>query len=557
MAVLTEHRQDEEFRQRVVALTREEFKEKVLKEEDPYFKDVLLYHRGTEHLAEFCKIFLPHYCTLPFSQLHLDTFSDYEYGKRGQRSATAAPRGYSKSTNKAFIKPVHDICYNLETYILIASNTEDQAKQKLKDIRDELLQNKDIRRVYGDFFPGRPAALEFVCESDGNQIKVQAVSSKKEIRGYRFGASRPSKIVIDDFEHSQEVESEDLRDKYMRTYSEVFSKLGTKKTNIDVVGTVLHQDSMLKKIIKNPTYDARVYKAISAWSKRKDLWGKWEEIFTDVDNINHREEANAFYEEHKKEMLEDTEVLWPEHESYLDLQIEIISDGIRVFMKEKQNDPMSSDENVFNPQKVRYFVDCGEYIEICGSGVKIYKSMMECYGVIDPSTGQTKGRAGKKGSYSCILVGYKDHLGRVFVIFDYTMRVPPSKFIEVIFDLHELYDFKQFGVEENLFKNLLSENIRKEQDARNVVLSPKDKVKLKIKSIHQVENKEKRIYSVEPKVNYGEILFEKNNISDIFWNQLWNFPKADHDDCPDALEMLWAICNRAYGVGGVKTNKVM
>ena len=255
-------------------------------------------------------------------------------------------------------------------------------------------------------------------------------------------------------------------------------------------------------------------------------------------------------------MLKGTEVLWPEHENYLELQKEIVSDGIRVFMKEKQNEPMSDEENLFDASRIKYYIDHGDYLEICGSKVQIPKVMLECYGAIDPATGQEKARRGKKGSFTSILIGYKDHLGRVFVNYDYTKRVAPSVFIEEMFHMHQICEFKQFGVEENLFKNLLSDNIRKEQAEINRKLSPKDHVKLPIFRINQVENKEKRIYTLEPKVNYGQILFEKNNLSQTFWDQVFNFPKGDQCDALDALEMLYSLANKGYNIHGVKINKV-
>ena len=109
---------------------------------------------------------------------------------------------------------------------------------------------------------------------DNFQIKVQAVSSKKEIRGIRFRQHRPTKVLLDDWEHSQEVESEELREKYERTFREVFCKIGNKETNMEVIGTILHKKSLLSNIIKRLDFDSTIYPAILDWSERSDLWQK-------------------------------------------------------------------------------------------------------------------------------------------------------------------------------------------------------------------------------------------------------------------------------------------
>ena len=127
-SVKIEDRNSEELREKVLKLSRPQFKRYLLTTQG-YGRKLATYHWCSEHFNDFCKIFFPGYCNLPFSPLHRDAFKDYEFGKRGARDVTAAPRGYSKSVLKAFLKPIHDICYKLESYILIASNTEDQANK--------------------------------------------------------------------------------------------------------------------------------------------------------------------------------------------------------------------------------------------------------------------------------------------------------------------------------------------------------------------------------------------------------------------------------------------
>ena len=462
------------------------------------------------------------------------------------------PRGYAKTTD-AILKIIHDLCYGLEHYVIVGSNTEPQAIQKVKDIRTELLDNVDLRAMYGEFFATKvQAATELVVARGDFRAKIQAVSAKKEIRGVKFGAHRPTKILIDDFEHSQEVESEEIREKYFNIFSEVFSKIGNKDTNIEVVGTILHKRSLLSGILKRADYKSAKHPAILEWSEREDLWQKWREIYTDLDNPERREASGEFYRKNKREMLKGTKVLWEEHESYLDLQKEIVNEGRRAFWKEKMNDPMGDEEKIFDMEQARRFRDEGDAFRMLHNGKIFPKDELVPFAAIDPATGQTKAKAGKKGDFTCLVTGYEDHLGRMFIAHDYTKRTSPSSYIAKIFELHEEFDYHKLGVETNLFRELLIKNIR-EQEKRHS-RGKKNWQKLNIYEIHQTTKKEQRIHTIEPKVAHGHIVFS-TSLSQEFFSQFQEFPKADHDDCPDAVEMLWSLRNSYYPVTGASRPK--
>ena len=483
--------------------------------------------------------------------MHNDQIGDYSLGETGVRRVDAAPRGFAKTTIKALLRVIHDCCYHTENYIIISSNTEDQSVQKAKDIRNELTSNDFLIDVYGKFFTNHVVASgSYVVHNRGHKILIQAAGSKKELRGKRFGEHRPTKILLDDFEHSLEVESEVVRDKTKGIFYDVFSKLGSNRTNIEVIGTVLHRRSLLADLLQNPGYKAKVYKAIISWSDREDLWQKWREIYTDLDNINRESDAQKFYDTNAKAMLSGTEVLWPEKEDYLHLMKEIVIYGRRAFMKEKQNSPQSSDDKIFDPERMKYFIDLGDEFEICHNKVRVKKRDLRCFGVIDPSTGQERPKVGKKGDFTCLLTGYLDDKGRIFVAHDYTKRTAPSVYIKTLLDYHEEFGYHRFGVEVNLYRNLLVQNIVDEKKRRDDGKRRPSK-KLQIYEIDQLEKKQKRIYTIEPKCEHGWILFNKS-LSREFFNQLFDFPAPDaHDDAPDALEMLWSLTHKWAPVRGV------
>jgi len=440
--------------------------------------------------------------------------------------------------------------------VVIISNTEPLATQKLKDIRNEILANPELQDTYGVRFPvKRPGETQFIVESQAGQVAFMAFGRGAQVRGVRFGAYRPTKVICDDVEHSDEVHNERIRQKTHDWFFEDVVKVGDTGTTIEVVGTVLHKQSLLSELIRNPAYDGEIYKSVISWADRQDLWEKWERIYTDLDNDKRSEDAQRFYEENRAEMLKGTKVLWPEKEDYLALMKEMIEIGKRAFWKEKQNSPLGADEAVFD--RVHWYRETsinngqtrGIVIESTDAFIAYSKLTPNAYGVLDPSTGQVKAKSGKLGDWTCLLSGFKDPNGRVLVHEDWTKRVPPTKYIEAIFEHHEKYQYQKFGVETNLYRNLLMPNILAERQRREAQRNG-ELLKLPFYDIEQVENKTERIYRLEPKVSHGWIVFNRA-LSQEFKQQLEDFPHADHDDCPDALEMLWSLIHDKYRASAV------
>src|SRR5688572_12777645 len=78
---------------------------------------------------KFAQCYLGHHFKHPPSPMHLEIFGLLQnmIVKRSQRIAIAAPRGHAKSTivSESFV--LWCICYKLEHYILLISQTLDQA----------------------------------------------------------------------------------------------------------------------------------------------------------------------------------------------------------------------------------------------------------------------------------------------------------------------------------------------------------------------------------------------------------------------------------------------
>lgn len=519
----------------------------------------ILIHRCATDLKLFGQTWFPHYCKRDFNEFHEDLCARHKFGERNYRQATAAPRGSAKSTWKTLIIPLHDVCYGSEKFTVILSSTTPLANKKLKDIRQEIQTNRGLRAAFGVRFPKKKVGeSEFQAISNNGTCYFAAVGRGSELRGIRINEDRPTKIISDDVEHSDEVYNEKTRKKTEAWYFEDVTKAGDDPvngaggTNFDFVGTVLHRDSLLAKLLKNPAYEGRKYKAIISWSEREDLWDQWRTIYRNIDNTNRLVESLAFFDANKSEMLKGTKVMWPEKEDYLAHMKDMEEIGRRAFMKEKQNDPQGAEETVF--ERFHYYreVEGGFQMEDTG---QIYKRFdMLCIGAIDPSTGKVKASKGKLGDFTVIPVGYLHRNGRLFVHYDYTKRAAPTKYIEEIFTLHEKFQFEKFAVETNLYRNLLLPNIIDEKKRREKAYKETHGheriIRLPFYDVEQTENKRERITRLEPKVNHGYMVFNRA-LSQEFMNQFIDFPHHDHDDAPDAAEILWNLANGRYQAAAI------
>ena len=161
--------------------------------------------------------------------------------------------------------------------------------------------------------------------------------------------------MLDDIENDENVRTAEQRSKLSNWFNKAVSKAGDSYTDIVYIGTLLHYDSLLAHTLTNTGYKSIKYKAVLSFSQADDLWKEWEDIYTDLSNDSHEEDAKAFFEAHKAEMLKGTEVLWEEKLSYYDLMKMRIDEGEASFNSEEQNEPINPDDCLFQEEWLDYY----------------------------------------------------------------------------------------------------------------------------------------------------------------------------------------------------------
>ena len=318
--------------------------------------------------AALVRRFLAHFCRHPFSRMHYESFARYDAlaahtlpEREGRRLALAAPRGSAKSTVHSLALPLLDIVLGRERYILIISATTAQATARLRGIRAELSRNSALRRC----FPDETAARELwsrraVCV---NGVQVEGHGAGVELRGLSHGEYRPTKIILDDAEASARALSPRGRRMVEEWYNEVVEHLGDAYTHIEVVGTVLHPDSLLSRLLKRADFGARLHRSVVAWSPARDEWDEWRAILLNPENPDRVASARQYHLARAARMDAGTRVLWRAREGYPALMEQLALQGQASFFKEKQNAPFAAEGRVFDIRRWSYFRLRGTTIE--------------------------------------------------------------------------------------------------------------------------------------------------------------------------------------------------
>jgi len=309
-----------------------------------------------EDLYLFAIRYFSHYLKQPSSEFHkyiynflTNNINQRKKYSRGFKHAIAAPRSNAKSSVISTILPLWCIAYNKKKFIIIISDTVDQAIDFLSDVKREIDHNVLLQRDFPHIVGKGPTWKQDEIITN-NDIKLMALGTKSKVRGRKYGIHRPDLICGDDLENSAMVRSEAEREwiRYQWFNKDLLHVHGEKGTFTDIliVGTILGKEALLTALLdpnEYPDWTSRRFKAVHKFSD-SPLWDEWEELYKNRFDENRIDTARQFFEDHKEEMLEGTKVLWPEGDPYYDLMVEKISD-YSAFLCFKKGTPILTENN--------------------------------------------------------------------------------------------------------------------------------------------------------------------------------------------------------------------
>ena len=425
--------------------------------------------------------------------------------------AIAAPRGHAKSTAITHSYALACMLFRQREFALIVSDTETQAVLFLQDIKKELADNEDLIELFG-VKKDHKGQVHFVKEAesdlivefeDGHQFRIMAKGSEQKVRGLKWGSKRPDLIICDDLENDEIVMNPERREKFRRWFYGALLPCRSKDGVIRIVGTILHLDSLLERLMPQEHDKATVVETLKTWTGRRGEWRS-------VKYRAHDKEWKTFLwpEMHNKDAL------WREYQTRLEQGLPDI------YFQEFLNEPIDESNALF---KKSDFVPMKEDDK---------KQVLNYYIAGDVAISE-KNRA----DYTAFVVGGVDKDGILYIRHVIRSRLDSKEIIDTVFALEKVYKPIVFALEDGAIAKSLGPFLYDEMPRRNVfpnlilIVPSKDKIA--------------RAQSIRARMRAGAVKFDKQeDWYPQFEQEMLRFPRDRHDDQVDAIAYLGHILDK-------------
>ena len=506
------------------------------------------------------------YRMLELKDFHIQILSAVKPGEYGLQVNVQAPRGTGKTTLVNRLIPLWRICYKdfdlvmdrqPEEFILIVGRNERMARQRITEIRYVLEHNPRIRRDFGDLV-GAPWTK---AETDTrNGIALRPLGRGASPRGALLGDVRPTLKLCDDIEDPKRCLNPDLREEDKDWFMTDFmyaGDLGSVHSNTMIVDTVKHPESLSEHLRTVPGWQTLRYQAVRYpediyHPTAERLWKEWERIYSDttLDDLEREQKANGFYQLHEKEMSSGVQMLWEEALPYVRVRKEIVERGYHRVMRELQNDARDPGMALFKMDGAITFSVSEEGFRRSDGRVVPWHDIGGFTTYLDTMGG----RDALANSYACAVVVVweplpggrsmnPDSLSGVngYILLAWLYRVALTQQMENAILLAQraeailapAYPKSNFVCEQRPDKD---GTIKMSTDHSFRVMKERHRFQGVITYHPQHQNKEDRIETLEPAIANGWLAFNQRDLLPEFWTQFRQFPSADHNDAPDAVQ---------------------
>ena len=427
--------------------------------------------------------------------------------------AIAAPRSHAKSTVVTHAYILAAVLFREQAYVIIVSDTVSQSVQFLGDIKKELLENEDLRNLFGVKGLLKDTEDDLICEmDDGALFRIQAKGSEQKLRGLKWKNMRPGLIVGDDMENDEIVMNRDRRVKFKRWFYGALLPALSDKGKIRIVGTILHLDSLLENLMPGPQLD-NIHNGFKSLI-REDL-----KEYTDSKLPWKSIKYRAYTDDYKK-------LLWPEKKSAeefkaskADYSRQGLSD---VYSQEMLNIPMDEENTFFKK------------IDFTSMQVNDKKKKLVYYATCDLAVSLNQ-----KADYSAFVVAGMDEDGRLFAVNVIKDRLDSLQIIETLFFIQRIYQPVLFGIEKGMIQKsigpvLNAEMLKQGVFINTILLTPS-------------QDKLTRARSIQARMRAGAVRFDKDaDWYQPFEDELLRFPRDKHDDQVDAWAYMGLLLDRMW-----------
>jgi predicted phage terminase large subunit-like protein len=433
---------------------------------------------------------------------------------KDSKVALAAPRGHAKTTGMTVAYGLATLLFRERRFMLLVSDTESQATMFLGYFKEQLQENQALIELF-DLDRDEKGIVRFEKDTetdivvkfkDGAKFRVIAKGAEQKLRGLIWNGTRPDIILCDDIENDELVMNKDRREKMRKWFYSALLPCVSSKGIVRVVGTILHMDSLLERLMPKPHDRASVQEPLKLWSHLKTKSG-WR-------SVKYRAHDDTF--EH---------VLWPQKCSAAWLKekrSEYIGMGMPdVYSQEYLNIPLDESKALFKRSDLEAQTDEDK------------AALKSIYITVDLAIAETE-----RADYSVFVIAGIDENRRVHIMDVIRERMDGREIVDTIINLQRIYDPVAFGIEEMQVSKSIGPFLREEMVRENQYPSI---YPLK----HGGKDKILRCRSMQARLRAKTVRFNKSgDWYPDFEEELIRFPRDVHDDQVDAFAYLGLLLDK-------------
>lgn len=448
---------------------------------------------------------MPKIFTAKTPDFHREIYADLQ-DESIRRLGIIAPRGHSKSTVSSVIYPMWRCIRkpaDEDMLIVIVSESQDQAKNFLNIIKNNLSKNRALLHYFGSFEGPKWAEEEIITS---NRVRIIAKGTGQRLRGTVFGeesVTRPNVIILDDFESETNSNTPEAIDKNKNWIAKAVEPSLADDGRLIAIGTIINDRAYLKDICNDPAWKTHFYQAAIGNNFNTPLWPErfpTSRLLEIKNSYEARGMGDAFWQEYQNEPINRDTQLFQEHLISKHDGEFVIIDGIQPALRFK------------TPPRPG----------IHGKTVPIFVSL-GCDLAISES---------HKADFTVIMPMGTDKDG-----FKYTLPYTRMKTGDIDLIVGELlsstirYKASILNIEAVQYQQAVANSFRKAMVDRNLYIG--------IQETKPRTSKDSRIRSLQPLFKAGSIYLHER--SEELQSELLKYPGGAHDDTLDALYLANAV----------------
>ena len=391
--------------------------------------------------------------------------------------AVAAPRGHAKSTAGTLAYGLSSALFGAHDFILIVSATEALAAAHLSNMARVLEENEDLK-VEFDVTIVRNNETMLVVRVGSREFCVIGKGAEQKVRGLLWRNKRPSLILVDDLEEDEAVLSPERREKLRNWFFNALIPCGSVKVKVRFVGTILHLDSLLSRLLEDDQWLTAVFRAHKSYD-------------------------------------DFSELLWPERitEKTLRAWRAQYKDNPSGYSQEYLNQPVADVDSFFRKSDFRQMED------------KDFRSPKVHYASLDFALGR------QAGDNTAFAVGGVDPEGILHILEVFAQKMDTVEAVNKMFELQATYDIDTWLVESENIAKAVGPFLQLEMQRRGVYLN--------LVMIRPDKEKQKRAVPFKARMRSRGVKWPMG--AEWFaplQGEMLNFPRGKRDDQVDALAYI-------------------